>query len=212
MLYMDFLVFLFAMLAYKAFDSRLFLFFVHVVVGILVVVISEYLAQFGNNVYISYLYAPFEVLIFAAALFPPKTNIRPRQIVRVLVVLCLLVNLIEGIWLNDGFSSYNSVTYLFINSLLGGLAIYHLLHLRYHAEEENLAHTPTFWMALGVAVYHIGLFLVWGFMRFAQDNSMSLLWQLALIRETVIYLTLILWSIGFWEARKTLYRTQTTLD
>lgn len=211
MLYMDLLVFVFAILAYKAFDRRLFFFFVHVVVGIFVVIISEYQAQFGNNIYISYLYAPFQVVVISAALFPTKTQKTHRKVVLGFAMACLLVNPIEGIWLNDGFSSYNSVTYLLINSLLGGLAVYHLLYLRYHAQEENLANIPTFWMALGVAAYHIGLFLVWGFMRFAQDSSMALLWQLALIREIVIYLTLILWIIGFWKARKTLYRTQTTL-
>ena len=211
MLYMDLLVFFIAMLAYKALDRRLFFFFVHVLVGILVVIISDYTAAQGNNVYMSYLFAPFEVIVISAALFPPRSRKRHRQVVWALIIFCLMINPLEGIWLQDGFSRYNSITYVLVNSLLGGLGVYHMTYLRYSAPVANLATVPTFWMALGVAVYHIGLFLVWSFMRFAQDNSMTLLWQLTLVREVVVYLTLILWIIGFWMARKSLYRTETTL-
>lgn len=207
MLYMDFLVLLFALLAYKRFDKRLNLLFVDVVVGILVVVISKYTSSLGNNVYMSYIYAPYEVLIMCAILFPPAKQKLLRKAVITAAALCLLINFLEGLLIEDGFSQFNSLTYLIINALLGALALHFMIRLRYDQGVENLATQPMFWVALGIAIKHIGLFVVWAFMRFAQNNSMELLWQLALIREVIIYLVLILWIIGFWAARRDKDRT-----
>lgn len=202
MLYMDLLVFCFAIWAYKYFDRRLFLLFVNSIVGILVVIISEYTTRFGNNIYFSYLYAPYEAIMMSAILFPTKENGSLRRLIIAAVALVVLVNALEGLVPEDGLSRYNSITYCLVNCLLGSLAIYHLLKLRYNPKIESLSSTPLFWIVLGIAIHYIGLFVVWAFMRSAQSHSMELLWHLALIREIVIYLTLVIWIIGFYTARK----------
>ena len=202
MLYMDLLVFLVAVWAYKNFDRRLFLLFVNVIVGILVVIISDYTRRLGNNIYMSYLFGPYEAIIFSAILFPHKSKPKLRRWVVIGVCIILISNLLEGFLLTNGFSRYNSITYCLINGLLGSLAIYQLLKLRYNPMIESLHKTPLFWVSLGIGVHSIGLFVVWAFMRLAQDTSMELLWHLAFIREAIIYLTLILWIIGFYITKK----------
>ena len=202
MLYMDLLVFCFAIWAYKHFDKRLFLLFINSIVGIIVVLVSEYSARQGNNIYLSYLYAPYEAIMLSTILIPAKDKRLLRRLVVAAVALIIIVNLLEGLLTDDGFHRYNSITYCLVNALLGSLAIYQLLQLRYNSLVKSLSKTPLFWVALGAGIHYIGLFVVWAFMRTAQDHSMDLLWHLALIREIVIYLTLIFWMIGFYTARK----------
>lgn len=202
MLYMDLIVLFFGMLAYKVLDKRTLLLFVNVIVGIIVVIISKYTASLGNNLYVSYLYAPYEVVMFSAILYPVASQKKARLFVRIAVGAVLVTNLLEGFLIEDGFSKYNSYTYVLINLLIGGLAIRHLLQLRFDKQIENLARTPMFWVATSLAIKNFGVLIVWAFLRIAQENSPELLWQLTLIRETVIYLTLTLWITAFWIARK----------
>lgn len=207
MLYMDLIVLFFGILAYKAFDKRTTLLFINVIIGIIVVIVSRYTITFGNNLYVSYIYAPYEAIMFSAILYPLAKDRKARLIVKIAIGVILTTNLLEGLLIEDGFNKYNSYTYVFINLLIGILALRHLLQLRFDREIENLAKTPMFWIATSLAIKNFGVLIVWGFLRLAQENSMELLWQLTLIREAVIYLTLILWITAFWVARKGYYNT-----
>ena len=202
MLYMDLLVLFFGMLAYKTLDRRTLLLFIHVIIGIIVVIVSRYTATLGNNLYISYLYAPYETIMFSAILYPNLNHKKARLIVKTVIGLILVTNLLEGLLIQDGFSKYNSYTYVLINLLTGTLAIRYLLELRFDKHIENLARTSMFWVATSLAIKNFGVLIVWAFLRVAQENSMDLLWQLTFIRETVIYLTLTLWIAAFWVSRK----------
>lgn len=206
MLYMDFAALVFALFSYRTHDRRLRLLFIHVIVGIIVFSISKYTSSLGNNVYISYLFAPYEAIMLSAILYPLARHKRARILVQIIVSIILIVNILEGTLIEDGFTKYNSYTYVLINILLGTLAIRHLLQLRFDSQIENLARVSMFWVALGLAVKHFAVLIVWAFFKVAQENSMGLLWQLTFIRESVIYLTLILWMIAFWVARKGHYK------
>lgn len=205
MLYMDFATLILGTLAYRAHDKRLQLLFIHVIVGIFVFSISKYTSSLGNNIYTSYIFAPYEAIMFAAILYPLAQHKKTRRIVKATLVLIIIVNLTEGLLIEDGFTKYNSYTYVFINLLVGSLAIRQLLQLRFDSQVENLARSPMFWVATGLAIKHFGVLIVWAFFRVAQENSMELLWQLTFIREAVIYITLILWMAAFWVARKGYY-------
>ncbi len=206
MLYMDLVVLFFGMLAYKAFDKRTLLLFINVIVGIVVVLVSHYTITFGNNLYVSYIYAPYEAIMFSAILYPISQHKKARLAVKLIIGAILITNLLEGLLIEDGFSKYNSYTYVLINLLIGSLAIRHLLQLRFDSEVDNLAKTPMFWVATSLALKNFGVLIVWAFLRTAQQDSMELLWQLTFIREAVIYITLILWITAFWVARKGYYK------
>lgn len=205
MLYMDFAALLLGILAYRAHDKRLRLLFIHVIVGIFVFSISRHTSSLGNNIYTSYIFAPYEALMFSAILYPLARYKKTRLVVKVSIALIVAVNLMEGFLIEDGFTKYNSYTYALINLLLGSLAIRQLLQLRFDSQIENLARSPMFWVATGLAIKHFGVLIVWAFLRVAQENSMELLWQLTFIREVVIYITLMLWMAAFWVARKGYY-------
>ena len=104
MLYMDLLVFCFAIWAYKHFDRRLFLLFINSIVGIIVVLVSEYSARQGNNIYLSYLYAPYEAIMLSTILIPAKDKRLMRRLIVAAVIAILIINLSDACFWKMAFT------------------------------------------------------------------------------------------------------------
>ena len=117
------------------------------------------------------------------------------------IAILLATVLLEALLREGGTTKFNNLS-LSLNSLvLGAYSVWCLMRLRYDKMIDDLASVPTFWFALGLALYYLGNFLFFAFSRVFQDSNPELLVSLFEFRIFVVFLSVIAYTIGFLKIK-----------
>ncbi|MCE7994163.1 MAG: hypothetical protein HEP71_19400 [Roseivirga sp.] len=192
-------------------DKRLKAFFYFIVLGAVIVVAGYFTRKIGNNVYLSYIYAPLEIIFVTYILFPKSDSKLIKGLVLSLAGIGIALNFIEAFVADGGVELFNSLTYIVVCILLGSLAIRKLLSLRFDNMIDDLISEPMFWIAISVAIYQFGTLIIWAFFRTVQIAGDDTLLIMAFTRIIISYLNILLQSIALWKVKKNNSRNITNL-
>jgi len=182
--------------------TKLKVFYSLVCLNAAVVVAGIITSSMGNNIYILYIFAPMEAILFSYILFPEQEKKKARLIVLVIIALAILMNFVEAFFFTGGIAFYNSITYTIINLVLGVLAIRTLLKLRFDPLIYQLTDEPLFWIAISVAIYKFGTLINWAFFRSVQITGDDAIIVMTFLGTLISYLTFVLHSLALWKAKK----------
>ena len=177
-------------------NKRLYFLFAYLIFSILTNVVAIFTRESGNNLFLGYLIAPIFLILYTLFLVPKKDR-KLRLVSYVLITIGLIINIFEGVTLDGGISTYNSLSLAYNSFIIGGLAIYGLISLRYDPKVDNMAKEPFFWIFIGIAIENIGTIISSSFYRYFQQNDTDILLRIAFVALIVDYIGTVLYCIGF---------------
>lgn len=183
-------------------NNKIKAFFLIVCLNAVIVAAGIITSGMGNNLYILYIFAPLEAIIYSFVLFPEEADKQGKRLVVFIVGLALLMNMAEALFITGGIALYNSITYTLVNLVLGILAIRMLLKLRFNPAVYQLTDEPLFWIALSVAIYKFGTLINWAFFKTVQISGDDAIIIMTFLGTVISYIAFGLNTVALWKARR----------
>ncbi len=122
-----------------------------------------------SNHWIYNIYSPIECVFYCLLLLEQIKNKRFRKLFICGIIAYCLFTLYNLSFL-QGFSIFNSYTYVAEAILVVGMCFYFFLHVAKNENEHSLVRDPVFWITSALIITFLGDFIIMGLLDFVIAN------------------------------------------